>query len=170
MKYLLVLSFFLCSSFISLAHEYYFAFAEAQYNNSSKKIELSLSVSTHDIEHWLQDKGVKVKELEDHYKDSSIQKEFSNELLKGISFSINSLNIEFKIIGYQVNKNGLTDFFFESNEVELSNLITVRFDLLMDKYKEQQNKLTFIYQLKKHTYPFTQINKEQVIQLDTFEE
>jgi hypothetical protein len=68
-----------------------------------------------------------------------------------------------------VNNNGLTDFFFQSEVIEISNEMTVRFDLLMNQYKEQQNKLTFIYNLKKHTYPFTQINKEQIIHLDTNE-
>ncbi len=136
----------------------------------TKRIELSLSVSTHDIEHYLQDKGVKVKELEDFQSDTLMQKEFSDELLKGISFSINNLTVKYKIVGYQVNKNGLTDFFFQSEVIELSNEITIRFDLLMDQYKAQQNKLTFIYNLKKHTYPFTQINKEQIIHLDTNEE
>ncbi len=170
MRFLLALVLLLSSIHISLAHEYYFAFAEAQYNHTTKRIELSLSVSTHDIEHYLQDKGVKVKELEDFQSDTLMQKEFSIELLKGISFSINSSVIGYKLIGYQVNKNGLTDFFFQSEVIELSNEIKVRFDLLMNQYKEQQNKMTFIYNLKKHTYPFTQINKEQIIHLDSNEE
>ena len=169
MKFLL--AFLLITSFtrISYGHEYYFAFAEAQYNNTSQKIELSLSVSTHDIEHYLINKNIKIKELEDYQNDTVMQKVISDQLLNGLTFTINNSIIKFNNIGYQVNKNGLTDFFFESEVVKLSNEINVKFDLMMDQYKDQQNKLTFIYNLIKHTYPFTQINREQIIHLDANE-
>ncbi|MBI1836862.1 MAG: hypothetical protein HYR91_06310 [Flavobacteriia bacterium] len=152
------------------AHEYYFAFAEAQFNHTTQKIELSVTVSTHDIEHWLQDNGIKIKELENHYEDSLIVNEISTQLLHGIHFSILEKNINFKIIGFQVNKNGLTDFFFISEEVKVNNEIKVTFDLLMDKYKGQQNKLTFIYNSRKMTFPFLPTQREQIIHLDTFNE
>lgn len=157
---------FLMSVMISNAHEYYFAFAEMEYKSDTKKLELTLIVSTHDIEHWLQNKGVKVKELENHTKDLTLLKEFETKLLSGFNVSYEKNNIPIKIIGYEVLNNGLSNFYFTSEIIEIKNQFSVRFDLLMDDYPEQQNKLTFIYRGKKQTFPFLQTTREQFIKLE----
>lgn len=151
---------------ISFSHEYYFAFAEMEYNSDSKKLELTLIVSTHDVEHWLQNKGVKVKELEDHTKDNVLQKEFETKLLSGYAVIYENANVSLKLIGYEVLDNGLTHFYFTSDSFDLKNQFTVKFDLLMDDFPEQQNKLTFIYKGKKQTVPFLQTTREQTIKLE----
>jgi hypothetical protein len=136
-----------------------------EYNSTSKSFELTLIVSTHDIEHWLQDKQVNVKELENHYSDTSLINDFGKTLLKGYSISNSNFNSEFQISGYEVNNTGLTEFYFKSNPFEISFPFTVEFDLLMDSFPQQQNKLTFIYQSKKSTYSFLAHSKEQIISL-----
>lgn len=150
----------------SFSHEYYFSFAEMEYNSENKTLELTLIVSTHDVEHWLQSKGVKLKELEDHTEDSNIQKEFETKLLSGYSISYDTDKIPFKLIGYEVLESGLTHFYFQSEKVEFKNQFTIKFDLLMDDFPEQQNKLTFIYKGKKQTFPFLQTTREQTIKLE----
>lgn len=165
MKTIFLFSLFITFAFNSFSHEYYFAFAEMEYNEKSKSFELSLIVSTHDIEHWLQGKGVKVKELENHYSDSIIQNEFGITLLNGFSISIKDSSVPFQITDYEVKKNGLTEFYFSSIPVEISSPLLVKFDLLMDLYSQQQNKLTFIYHSKKQTYPFLNTQREQKIEL-----
>lgn len=161
----LLLFVFLISAMISSAHEYYFAFAEMEYKSESKKMELTLIVSTHDIEHWLQNKEVKIKELENHTKDTALQKEFEVKLLSGFNLSYEKNSIPLKLIGYEVLDNGLSNFYFTSEAVEINNQFSVRFDLLMNDYPEQQNKLTFIYHGKKQTFPFLQTTREQFIKL-----
>lgn len=151
-------------TFNSFSHDYYFAFGEMEYNAGNKKFELTLIVSTHDIEHWLQDKGVAVKELEDYYTDTVFQKQFGSTLLDGYSVVMNSINIGFQITGYEVKNNGLTEFYFTSSSIEIKSPLVVTFDLLMDIYQQQQNKLTFIYNSKKQTYPFLYTNREQTIE------
>lgn len=151
---------------ISYSHEYYFAFAEMEYNSDSKKLEATLIVSTHDVEHWLQNKGVKVKELEDHTKDLALQKEFETKLLSGYSVTFEKTMVPLKLIGYEVLDTGLTHFYFSSESIELKGQLTVKFDLLMDDYPEQQNKLTFIYKAKKQSFPFLPATREQIIKLE----
>lgn len=165
MKTIFLFSLFVTFAFSSFSHEYYFAFAEMEYNEKSKCFELSLIVSTHDIEHWLQDKGVNVKELENHYSDSTIRNEFGITLLNGFSISMKDLSVPFQIIGYEVKNNGITEFYFSSNPIEISSPLLVKFDLLMDLYSQQQNKLTFIYHSKKQTYTFLTTQREQKIEL-----
>ncbi len=157
----LAFSFF---SHYSYSHDYYFAFAEMEYNSVNKKFELSLVVSTHDIEHWLKDKGVPIKELEDHLKDSTLQSQIGSTLLDGYSVKMNNSIISFKIVGFEVKNDGLTEFYFSSSTVDIQSPILVSFDLLMDIYEQQQNKLTFIYKATKHTYPFLYTNREQTIE------
>ena len=151
--------------FTSFAHEYYFSFAEMEYNTTNKKLELTLIVSTHDIEHWLQDKGIPVKELEDHYSDSLLQKNIGETLLKGYSVTCNKTGVIFHIIGYDVLKTGVTEFYFSSNSFELMSPLLIRYDLLMDKYPAQQNKLTFIYNSTKESYSFLPFKNEQNIEI-----
>ena len=73
MKSLLYLVIFTYITFSSFSHDYYFSFSEMEYNVKSRKFELTLIVSTHDIEHWLQHKGLDVKELEDIQTDTVMQ-------------------------------------------------------------------------------------------------
>ena len=67
-----------------------------EYNVKSRKFELTLIVSTHDIEHWLQHKGLDVKELEDIQTDTVMQNKIGSNLLDGFSVVMNTLNIDFR--------------------------------------------------------------------------
>ena len=164
MKSLLYLVIFTFITFSSFSHDYYFAFSEMEYNVKSRKFELTLIVSTHDIEHWLQNKGLDVKELEDIQTDTVMQNKIGSNLLDGFSVVMNTLNIDFRSSGYEVKTNGLTEFYFSSSEIDIKSPISVTFDLLMDEYEQQQNKLTFIYNSKKQTFPFLYTNREQIIE------
>ncbi len=81
-----------------------------------------------------------VNELEDHLKDSTLQNQIGNTLLDGYSVKMNNANIPFKIVGFEVKKDGLTEFYFSSSAVVIQSPILVSFDLLMDIYEQQQNK------------------------------
>ncbi len=166
MKRILLFVTFVLITMISYSHEYYFSFAEMEYNTSQKRFELTLIVSTHDIEHWLQNKGLKIKELEDYTSDTIIQKEFGTSLLNGFSVSMNNTNIVFQMTDYDVKANGLTEFYFISTTTEIISPLLVRYDLLMDQFPEQQNKLTFLYKTQKNSYAFLPTSKEQVIKLE----
>ena len=165
MKYIITFILITTYSLTSYCHESFFAFAEMEYNESSKCFELTLTVSTHDVEHWLQDKGLKVSELEEHYADSALNRQLESTLLKGFSISSLTFASVFQIAGYEVLNTGVTEFYFKAIPNEISFPFTVKFDLLMDSFPEQQNKLTFIYRGKKQTYSFLTIQKEQIISL-----
>ena len=56
---------FLPLSINVLAHDFYFSFAELQYNQKEQKIEVSISVTGHDFEKYLTEKEVGLPQLED---------------------------------------------------------------------------------------------------------
>ncbi len=148
------------------AHNYYFAFAEVEYNDVSQRIEATLSVSTHDLE-----KAMRIQHADnaDVFNDISTVRKGSEEeayiesyLLK--HFKISADNPCFlKMIGFEVQMNGVTYFYFESTPFKIKQSITFEFDLLMNENELQQNKITFLYRGKSYTRPFLVDKKNQTI-------
>ena len=50
MKTIIGFLFIICNSFASMAHEYFFSFAEMEYNDVTRKFEITITATTHDIE------------------------------------------------------------------------------------------------------------------------
>ena len=71
--------------------------------------------------------------------------------------------ILFNMIGVEISLNGTMDFYLESEEIRLNTEIKIFFDLLMDKYKTQQNKITFIHNNKSYTKEFFYSERLQTI-------
>lgn len=165
MKNILIIVLFFTLSFNAHTHEYYFAFSEVEYNSTNKCLEITLNVSTHDIEHWINEKGLKIKELENHYSDSLMRIKISNLILIGFNVSNNHSDIKLNLIDYEVKKNGITSFYFTSPKFEIISPLIIRFDLLMDKITQQQNKLTFIKKDKKETYIYSTAKRENNIEI-----
>jgi len=163
---IVLLTLLLLSSIQLSAHEYFFAFAEVEYNDISQKIEATLSISTHDLEKAMRKQHA---DNADVFDDLSVLKKNSEEerhleafLLK--HFKISSENPCFlKMIGFEVQLNGLTYFYFESTSFQLEHKITFTFDLLMNENELQQNKITFLYQGRSYTRPFLLGETTQII-------
>lgn len=153
--------FFILISSMTFAHDYYFAFAEVEYNDLKGELEATLIVSTHDLESMLRKKGVIERDLSSYSNDSSALKNIQNELLKGFSIQVGTKTLNLTLEGMEVQLTGLTNFYFSAKEVPSLETISVKFDLLMDTFAEQQNKLTFIYRNTKNTYVFMSNRKEQ---------
>ena len=145
------------------AHDYYFAFAEVSYNDISKKVELTITVSTHDFELAIEKEKNYNIELET-LKDSVQLADVESYLLNHFSIA-NDKTIKLNLIGHKTLLNGVTNFYFESNAIVLSKAITFSFDLLMDEFKDQQNKLTFYYRGNTYTRPFLFDKRKQTIEL-----
>jgi len=82
------------------------------------------------------------------------------------SISTGSRECEFKLIGHEVHNNGSANFYFESKAVELGATIDFQFDLLMDQFQEQQNKITLYYRNKNYTFPFRYNQRKQTFKLE----
>jgi hypothetical protein len=159
MKFIFTLLLTVLISGKAQAHDYYFAFAEMEFNQSTSQYELTLRVSTHDMEHWLNDHQVTVKELEDHTKDSLIQYQISELLLEGFVVTANE-DVVFHMDGYEVLETGMTNFYFTSEASELISPLHIMFNLMMEDYPLQQNKLTFIHDGMRVTVPFMALSDE----------
>jgi hypothetical protein len=161
----ILLLFVLCLgfSFNSSAHDYYFSYSETEYNEISGRFETTIVATAHDVEKALADQGeIILEELTEESPDYKIIEKYLNQ-----HFSINSKdqNITFDLIGIEVDLNGTARFYLESSTSQPGNSLEFKFDLLMDEFEEQQNKMTFLYRGQSSTVVFLQHKQVQTIEL-----
>ena len=172
MKNFLFIFFILISS-ASIAHDYFFAFAEVEYNEMNGQVETTISMTSHDFERYLQRKKLIKTNLKSCINDSfsmhnieielnkhfNLNPEFENSILDG------NESFDLKLDGFEIQLTGIVQFYLSSTIPNPINLFKITFDLLMDEYPEQQNKLTFIFRNEKKTVVFIPTMRSQIIEL-----
>ena len=152
----------------SFAHKYYFGFAEVDYDFFSQRFEATLTVTAHDLELALTKNGTTAGSLES--LDSSqtiIVEDYINASFK---IKSNDSKCTFKLVGYETELTGNINFYLESSEIAIGQSIEIEFDILMDNYQEQQNKITLYYQERSYTLAFTRGNRKQTLQIVNIKE
>lgn len=152
----------------SFGHKYYFGFAEVEYDYFSQRFEATLTVTAHDLELAVTKNGTPTGDLE--ALDSLQTIILENYINANFKINSNDLKCVFKLIGHDTELNGKINFYLESTEITITDTIEVEFDILMDNYQEQQNKITLYYQEQSYTLAFTRGNKKQTIQLVNLQE
>ncbi len=150
----LILFLFLLVSSIATAHEYFFAFAEMEYNVSTKCLEVTLTASAHDLEDALNENGIAIKELEDHYTDFVMIEKLQNFINEGFYIATNNNSTKFQIIDFKVDETGMVNFYLQSTVLPEVTTITIHFDWLMNTFPKQQNKITYRKGLETSTLVF----------------
>ncbi len=143
MKSFLFLFFLLLTTLNANAHEYFFGFAELSYNGADAKYEGTLILSTHDLEEWLKKRGVTVTELEFQQFDEVFFTQMEIELFKGFKLSQNGREMKLYGLGFETDDTGTTQIYFQSERTTKAKNLDVTFNILMDLYPKQQNKLTY---------------------------
>ena len=153
-----------CVSNYGLSHDYYFAFAEIEYNEMNSRFECTVTASAHDIEPLQEKLGLFIDSLSDPHSLSATK---AFEFLKNhFQISAETQNINMNLIGIEVMLNGTLNFYLESEEVKLNTgTFDLQFDLLMDVYAEQQNKATVYYRNETYTGHFLHETRTQTFQI-----
>lgn len=146
------------------AHDFYFAFAEIEYNELTQSFECSISASTHDLER-LEDKiGFTIDQASEG--DENAVKAAGVYIQKYFQIESNGNNVQFNFIGCEVALNGTMYFYLESEPFDLEDFtFDLKFDLLMNDFKEQQNKATVYFRNETYTHHFTQEARKNTFQL-----
>lgn len=153
-------------STVSFGHEYYFAFAEVEYNEMNGKIEATLRVSTHDLEKVLREKNLIKNDLSSISQDTATLSLLEKEIETHFSISFSGKNLDFQLEGFETLKTGLVEFYLSSDIQENLEKMEIKFDLLMEEFPEQQNKMTFMHRMSKTTLVFMQNKRTQYIDLN----
>lgn len=165
MKLLLFISLFISQS-VAFGHDYFFAFSEVQYNHFRQKFEVTVVASAHDLDYMWRDSELNSDVISDLRVDSEefrLVEEFVNE-----GFQLNSPKdrIKLRIIGIESLLNGVVNFYLESYEVPLPKELHVTFDLLMDEFPQQQNKMTLYIGEHTYTKAFLQNERKHTLKLE----
>lgn len=155
---------FACSFQLS-AHEFYFSFAEMQYNKKSEQFEISLVVTGHDMEEYLADIGVSIPNLEQCARQPIYLSLIEIEINKGLQILIKGNSLSLDLIGMKINDNDQVVFFMTSRKMQKPNSIAIQYDLMMDFYPLQQNKLTLFKPEGKQFVTFLNTRTKRTIKL-----
>jgi len=158
----------LCILFVTTslsAHDYFFAFAEMKYNEVSGRIEATVTVTTHDYERSMRERGVLDQEISKLADNEEAYAIFQSDINKGFSMIVNGKQIIFNLEGIEVQLTGLTNFHLSAEVPSSITKLEMNFNLLMETFIDQQNKITFIYRNSKTSYEFLQNKKTQEIVL-----
>ena len=152
------------------AHEYHFSFAEVEFNSNCSCIQSSISIAVHDLESSLQKKGLLVGSLQNDLANNGFSKAIKKEILSHFRMTIiqkdgQSNLINFLIEGHEFSMDGLIHIYFSSKKIKITDSSTIhfKFDLLMDSFNDQQNKLTFKYKGVKQTATFLNESEDSLM-------
>jgi hypothetical protein len=161
--YFSIFCFSLIGFFSPTVHETYISISEIKILKEGK-IELSLEIVAHDFEYVYQKDNS--KELQSVFKEEL--EFYDNDLLKEYIFKhysiLNKSNkIDLKIIGNEINLDGILIIYIEANCKKNIKELTVFNDLLVNWFPNQQNIVNLNGELKS-SFTFNKNIKSHVFQ------
>lgn len=155
----------LCSNAYIHAHESYFSFAEMQYDSTCSCLEVTLTLSAHDLEEFSLSKNIIESELEIGLESEITRNSiFQDIILEGFKISQFRKDITLFYEGYELFDDGTCSFYLRSDQV-LNDQVTLFYGLFMTMHAEQQNKLSYKNQELQTVFNFFIFKRENEIQL-----
>ncbi|MFN5418637.1 MAG: DUF6702 family protein [Flavobacteriia bacterium] len=163
---MIFIAFISLSAFSVNAHQYFFAFAEVEYNQMQECLEGTLILSAHDLEECLIEKGSLNTKFDKLTHDSLSIAILGQELFSDFKFNYQGKVIKLAAQDFFLTKNGLIEFYFRSEKIKLEKEFELEFSNLMDEFPQQQNKITFIYNGNKQTASFLNDKRKQKLTIE----
>lgn len=123
-------------------HEYYFSFGEIQYSTKQKRFEVSITCTGHDLENYIESKDIEIPKFEECIESPVHQKKIEKIIQDGFKVYVDDKSILLELVGMEVNTKDQAVFYLTSREMIKPANFEVEYNLLMDYYPIQQNKLT----------------------------
>lgn len=146
------------------AHEFYFAYAELNYNELSQRFEGTIIFTTHDLERAIEPKGSligKFEKLDETSAELQLIEHYINQhfiLTYGCALDSNAVDAvcstHFILEGIVTQLNGTVECFISASANPIYSPISIHFDALMERFANQQNKCTFSFRNQKETLNF----------------
>ena len=164
MKFLFFFLAFGCS-FVTSAHESHFSFAEMEYDAECTCLEVTLTVSSHELEFSALNKKIIDSQLENGLNNDLQRTNIITDIiLDGFRVYQSEEEIPLFYIGHELLQDGNCLIYLRSSSFERRNIILF-FDLFMNLHTEQQNKLSFIKAKKQTVYNYFVFKRENEIEL-----
>lgn len=153
------------------AHEFYFAYAEINYNEMNGRFEGTLIFTTHDLERAIEPKGTligKFEKLDETSAELKLIENYLNEHFQisyGCALDSNTIDAictsKFTLEGIVTQLNGTIECYISASARAFYNPVTIKFAALMEQFPSQQNKLTFTYRNQKETLTFLRSDQQK---------
>lgn len=158
MRFLLFTSLFLLASSYAKAHEFYFSYAEIEWNDFEERFAGTLIFTQHDIERALS-------------IDLSAERLGASYSTKLMDYVNQHLQINARSWSYFGHESKLTGEFYlylqsEKGAFPAKPVVNTHFDLLMDEFPDQQNKLTLEIRGKKYHAVYLGHDRHESIELE----
>lgn len=165
MKILVTLILLFHLPFMGSAHDYYFAFAEVEFNQMTNRFEGTIIFTTHDLEKSIQKDYPQFPIMDTMTLANPEFEILKKSILDGFFIQVNGQkeNIQLEILGVENFLTGTTNVYFESDRIESLGSVKFGFKLLMSDYDGQQNKIAFKYGDLKETLYFMNRENEQTL-------
>lgn len=141
----IILSFFIVVflSFYTSAHDYYFSFTEIEIDTVENRLEISIKMSAHDVEHYFESKDCNEK-IETFQYNSDCFELFKSWINSKFRIIANDAFVKLDFVGHVVKTNDDLIFYFKSDfNLPKTCTFTIQNSLLFDFFPAQQNKVYF---------------------------
>ena len=160
-----ILAFLLSLKTLGFAHETYFSFAEMQYDTECNCLEITLTLSAHDLDAYADKKNMVNATLEkDLESEDTRQRLVQETILKGFKIKQNRQDIILFYEGYELFEDGTCSFYLRSEQMYATEC-TLFYGLFMDVHPEQQNKLNYKKEKDQVVYNYFVFKRENTIEL-----
>ena len=153
----------ICCFFIatgSPVHDHYVSITTINLNGDSKKIELTVQLTAHDIEYYFE----KEKNFQLHLGTAK-ENPKADELLSGyiqnhLTISVDDKPVLIKYLGKETKLDETLWLYFEGDLPKMLPSISIKNDLLLQSFENQQN-IVHIEGLIKESFTFNGLIKER---------
>ena len=160
-----ILAFLLSLKTLGFAHDTYFSFAEMQYDTECNCLEITLTLSAHDLDAYADRQNMLNATLEkDLESEDTRQRLVQETILKGFKIKQNRQDIILFYEGYELFEDGTCSFYLRSEQMDATEC-TLFYGLFMDVYPEQQNKLNYKKEKDQMVYNYFVFKRENTIEL-----
>ncbi|MCE3294652.1 MAG: hypothetical protein K0R65_366 [Crocinitomicaceae bacterium] len=161
----IILLFTLFSGTSSFAHQYYFGFAEVEYNRMDEQLQGTIILSAHDLEDALLKRKVISSKFDKMGHDIATIEALANEIFQNFKCYHKGREIALQGLDFFLTRNGLIEIYFKSEVFVLEDALEFEFSSLMEEFPEQQNKITFILEGNKQTAVFLQDKRRNSLEI-----
>lgn len=135
-------------------HKYYVSITEAAFNAKTGTFELSIKFIGHDLEKALAEAGAPELYLGTEKESEKANDYIKSYVQKRLQFVVNGKELEWKLIGKEVNNDDFIYCYIESNKTGLVKEITINNTLLTEVFPAQKNTVYLTINGYKETFNF----------------
>jgi hypothetical protein len=136
-----------------------------EYDRTCECLEVTVTLSSHDLESFAIEKEIISSSLEKGLNDETLRMKMIDEILfEGFKVYNNNKEITLFYVGHELLQDGNCSIYLKSESFDKTT-IQLFYGLFMNVYTEQQNKLSYKQVNKQTVYNFFVFKRENEIEL-----